>query len=157
MSRKKFYVLDTSALLTNADCIYSYGNNDLIIPFKVSAESYFDKMKDKMSDISNDLIIQAEELSDADIDSITDGITSNIDNVLSIVKDLKNLEGMNSKMLALLAQHNIISLDDFAGLSNFDILNSEEGIFRNLGLDETIVNPMIMKAREKWFEDEKES
>jgi len=64
----------------------------LIIPFKVSAESYFDKMKDKMSDISNDLIIQAEELSDADIDSITDGITSNIDNVLSIVKDLKNLE-----------------------------------------------------------------
>ena len=64
----------------------------LIIPFNVSAESYFDKMKDKMSNISNDLIIQAEELSDADIDSITDGITSNIDNVLSIVKDLKNLE-----------------------------------------------------------------
>jgi len=64
----------------------------LIIPFKVSAESYLDKMKDKMSNISNDLIIQAEELSDADIDSITDGITSNIDNVLSIVKDLKNLE-----------------------------------------------------------------
>ena len=64
----------------------------LIIPFKVSAESYLDKMKHKMSDISNDLIIQAEELSDVDIDSITDGITSNIDNVLSIVKDLKNLE-----------------------------------------------------------------
>ena len=64
----------------------------LIVPFKVNAESYFDKMKDKMSDMSNDLIIQAEELSDADIDSISDGITSNIDNVLSIVKDLKNLE-----------------------------------------------------------------
>ena len=31
-------------------------------------------------------------MSDADIDSITDGITSNIDNILSIVKDLKYLE-----------------------------------------------------------------
>ena len=78
-------------------------------------------------------------------------------NEKNVSEDLKNLEGMNNKMLALLAQHNIISLDDFAGLSNFDVLNSEEGIFRNLGLDETIVNPMIMKAREKWFEDEKES
>ena len=64
----------------------------LIIPFKVSAESYFDKVKDQMSDISNDLIIQTEELSDVDIDSITDGVSSNIDNVLGIVKDLKNLE-----------------------------------------------------------------
>ena len=64
----------------------------LIIPFKVSAESYFDKIKDKMSNISNNLMIQAEELPDADIDSISDGIISNSDNVLNIIKDLKNLE-----------------------------------------------------------------
>ena len=37
------------------------------------------------------------------------------------------------------------------------LLNSKEGIFRSLELDETIVNNMIMKARERWFTDNKES
>tara|TARA_Y100000034_G_scaffold132839_1_gene196804 strand:+ start:2777 stop:4117 length:1341 start_codon:yes stop_codon:yes gene_type:complete len=49
MSRKKIYVLDTSALLTNADCIYSYGNNDLIIPFKVLEE--IDKHKKRQDGV----------------------------------------------------------------------------------------------------------
>ena len=71
--------------------------------------------------------------------------------------NLKNLEGINNKMLALLAKNNIISLDDFAGLSNFDLLDKEEGIFKTLELDESLINNMIMKAREKWFADEKES
>ena len=31
---KKTYVLDTSVLLTSAVSIYSYGNNDLVIPIK---------------------------------------------------------------------------------------------------------------------------
>ena len=42
-------------------------------------------------------------------------------------------------------------------LSNFDLLDSKEGIFRSLELDETIVNNMIMKAREKWFTEKKET
>ena len=78
-------------------------------------------------------------------------------NKKNISEDLKNLEGINNKMLALLAKNDIKSLDDFADLSNFDLLDSQEGIFRDLGLDETNVNNMIMKAREKWFTDEKES
>ena len=49
MSRKKIYVLDTSALLTNADCIYSYGNNDLVIPFKVLEE--IDKHKKRQDSV----------------------------------------------------------------------------------------------------------
>ena len=49
MSRKKIYVLDTSALLTNADCIYSYGNNDLVIPFKVLEE--IDKHKKRQDGV----------------------------------------------------------------------------------------------------------
>ena len=72
-----------------------------------------------------------------------------------IEKDLKQLEGINNKMLALLAKNNIISLNDFADLSNYDLLDSEEGIFRSLELDENKVNNMIMKAREKWFADDK--
>ena len=69
----------------------------------------------------------------------------------------KNLQGINNKMLALLVQNNVKSLDDFAGLSNSDLLDSEEGIFKTLELDESYVNNMIMKAREGWFTDEKES
>jgi len=72
-----------------------------------------------------------------------------------IEKDLKQLEGINNKMLALLAKNNIISLNDFADLSNYDLLDSKEGIFRSLELDENNVNNMIMKAREKWFADDK--
>jgi len=49
MSRKKIYVIDTSALLTNADCIYSYGNNDLVIPFKVLEE--IDKHKKRQDGV----------------------------------------------------------------------------------------------------------
>ena len=49
MSRKKIYVLDTSALLTNADCIYGYGANDLVIPFKVLEE--IDKHKKRQDGV----------------------------------------------------------------------------------------------------------
>ena len=49
MSRKKIYVVDTSALLTNASCIYGYGNNDLVIPFKVLEE--IDKHKKRQDSV----------------------------------------------------------------------------------------------------------
>ena len=78
-------------------------------------------------------------------------------NEKKVSEDLKNLEGINNKMLALLAKNNIKNLDEFADLSNFDLLDNQEGIFKDLGLDETLVNNMIMKAREKWFTNEKES
>ncbi|MFM1840047.1 MAG: hypothetical protein RIR47_96 [Bacteroidota bacterium] len=35
---KKTYVLDTSALITDTDCVNSYGNNDILIPIKVLEE-----------------------------------------------------------------------------------------------------------------------
>ena len=72
-------------------------------------------------------------------------------------EDLKSLEGIDNKMLALLAINNILTLDDFAGLATFDLLDKEEGIFRELELDETTINSMIMKAREKWFTEKKET
>ena len=49
MSRKKIYVLDTSALLTSADCIYAYGKNDIVIPFKVLEE--IDKHKKRQDGV----------------------------------------------------------------------------------------------------------
>ncbi len=76
-------------------------------------------------------------------------------NEKNIEKQLREIEGIDNKMLALLAKNDIITLDDFAGLSTFDLLDKEEGIFKGLDLDEELVNSMIMKAREGWFTEEK--
>ena len=35
---KKIYVLDTNVYLTDASSILAYGNNDIVIPFKVLEE-----------------------------------------------------------------------------------------------------------------------
>ena len=58
-------------------------------------------------------------------------------------------------MLALLAAKNICTLDDFAGLDTFELIDKDEGIFKGLDMEEKVVNDMIMKAREKWFDKEK--
>tara|TARA_Y100001936_G_C15942971_1_gene595800 strand:- start:317 stop:1063 length:747 start_codon:yes stop_codon:yes gene_type:complete len=77
-----------------------------------------------------------------------------IDEKISDV-DLKNLEGINNNMLALLAKNNILTLNDFADLATFELIDKEEGIFKSLDLDEDKINKMIMKARENWFEEKK--
>ena len=46
---KKTYVLDTSACLSDADCIYSYANNDILIPLKVLEE--IDKHKKRQDGV----------------------------------------------------------------------------------------------------------
>ena len=69
--------------------------------------------------------------------------------------DLINLEGMDNKMLALLAKENILTLNDFADLASFELIDKSEGIFKKLDIDEEKINKMIMKARENWFADEK--
>ena len=69
--------------------------------------------------------------------------------------ELKNLEGINNQMLSLLAQNNILTIDDFADLASFELIDKEEGIFKDLEIDEIIINNMIMKAREKWFIEDK--
>ena len=66
-------------------------------------------------------------------------------------EDLKNLNGMTISMLALLAKENILTLNDFADLASYELIDKEEGIFRKLELEEQIVNQMIMEAREKSF------
>ena len=71
------------------------------------------------------------------------------------IKDnsLKNLEGMNISILAELAKSDILTINDFADLATFELIDKDEGILRNLDLDEDMVNRMIMKARENWFEE----
>ena len=59
-------------------------------------------------------------------------------------------------MLSLLAKNNIVTLNDFADLATFELIDKQEGIFKNLDIDEKVVDSMIMKAREKWFVEEKQ-
>ena len=63
--------------------------------------------------------------------------------------------GINNEMLSLLALSNIVTLNDFADLASFELIDKEEGIFKNLDIDESVVNAMIMKARESWFTEDK--
>ena len=46
---KKTYVLDTSACLSDSDCIYNYSNNDILIPLKVLEE--IDKHKKRQDGV----------------------------------------------------------------------------------------------------------
>ena len=101
------------------------------------------------NDLSNEIIERAKnyikEKNEEDIKIINEKISD---------EELKNLEGINNKMLALLAVNDIKTLDDFAGLATFDLIDKEEGIFKELDIEEKIVNNMIMKAREKWFKED---
>ena len=48
---KKTYVLDTSVLLTSAVSVYSFGNNDIVIPIKVLEE--IDKHKKRQDSVGS--------------------------------------------------------------------------------------------------------
>ena len=69
------------------------------------------------------------------------------------IKDekLKNLDGMNNNILAELAKAKILTIEDFADLASFELIDKEEGILKSLDIDEELINQMIMKARESWF------
>ena len=57
-------------------------------------------------------------------------------------------------MIALLAVNDICTLDDFANLSTYELIDKNEGIFKELDVEEKTINDMIMKSREKWFKKE---
>ena len=42
---------------------------------------------------------------------------------------------MNNKMLAQLAKENIVTLNEFADLASFELIDKEEGIFKNLDIN----------------------
>ena len=103
------------------------------------------------TDLSKEIITRAinyvKKKDDEDIKIINEKISD---------QELINLNGINNKMLALLAKNDIYSLDDFANLATYDLIDKDEGIFKKLDIEEKTVNGMIMKAREKWFKDEQQ-
>tara|TARA_B110000438_G_scaffold295333_1_gene338175 strand:- start:716 stop:2248 length:1533 start_codon:yes stop_codon:yes gene_type:complete len=109
-----------------------------------------DKIEGFDTDLASELISRASnyinDKNDQDIKIINEKIKD---------QELKGLAGMNNNMLSLLAQNNILTIDDFADLASFELIDKEEGIFKDLEIEEKIINDMIMKAREKWFSDDK--
>ncbi len=79
---------------------------------------------------------------------------NNIELVNEKIKDetLKNIEGMTIPMLAILAKEDILTLNDFAELATFELIDKEEGIFKSLDVEEELANKMIMEARKNWFD-----
>ena len=63
-----------------------------------------------------------------------------------------NINGITIPMLALLAKENILTLNDFAELAAFELIDKEEGILRSLDIEEELANNMIMEARKSWFD-----
>ncbi|PPR45149.1 MAG: hypothetical protein CFH21_00010 [Alphaproteobacteria bacterium MarineAlpha5_Bin11] len=68
-----------------------------------------------------------------------------------VEEELKNFEGLNTKMLAQLAINKVKSLNDFADLSTYELIDENEGILKDFDIDETTANKLIMKARENWL------
>ncbi|MBI05004.1 MAG: transcription termination/antitermination protein NusA [Pelagibacteraceae bacterium] len=101
------------------------------------------------TELANEIILRANNF-------LKDQDTENKKIIEEKIKDeeLINLEGINNQMLALLAKENILTLNGFAELASFELVDKEEGIFRSLDIEEDHVNKMIMKAREKWFLEE---
>ena len=106
--------------------------------------------REKIEGFDSDL---AKEILDRAKNYLQDQEEANKKIIDEKIKDdnLKNLEGMNTSILAKLANSNILTIDDFADLATFELIDNEEGILRDLDLDEDFVNKMIMKARENWF------
>ena len=67
---------------------------------------------------------------------------------------LKNLKGMNNNILAELVKAKIYDVNAFADLATFELIDKEEGILKNLELDEEVANNMIMEARSFWPDNE---
>ena len=66
---------------------------------------------------------------------------------------LKNLKGINYSILAKLAKSNILNVNDFADLATFELIDKEEGILKELDIDEELANNLIMEARSFWNEE----
>ena len=98
------------------------------------------------SDLANEIVSRSRTYLD-------EQNSNNLKIINEKIKDenLIKLEGMNNNILAELAKANIVTIDDFADLATFELIDREEGILKDLDVDEDTINKMIMKARENWF------
>ena len=101
------------------------------------------------SDLANEIVTRSKNY-------LEEQNSKNMKIISEKIKDenLIKLEGMDNNILAELAKANIVTIDDFADLASFELIDKEEGILKDLDIDEELVNKMIMKARENWFTED---
>ncbi|MFQ5953543.1 MAG: transcription termination factor NusA [Kiloniellales bacterium] len=73
---------------------------------------------------------------------------------LGVTDELAELPGLTQSMLVTLGEAGIKTRDDLADLASDELIDPEEGILRDHGIDEEAANQIIMAARAHWFEDE---
>ena len=101
------------------------------------------------SDLANEIVTRSKNY-------LEEQNSKNMKIISEKIKDenLIKLEGMDNNILAELAKANIVTIDDFADLASFELIDKDEGILKDLDIDEELVNKMIMKARENWFTED---
>ena len=79
-----------------------------------------------------------------------------------VVRHLKWVDAMNAKKkkalrypkILMFVKSNILNINDFADLATFELIDKEEGILKELDLDEEVASSMIMEARGFWSEEQ---
>ncbi len=151
--RRQLEFREKSAILTDLLDVEDVIAQLLVTEGYVTVESVasetlenLEKIEGFDNELANEILIRANN-------TIKEQEEENNKIVEEKIKDenLKSLNGMTISMLALLAKENIVNLSDFADLASYELIDKEEGIFRKLELDESVVNNMIMEAREKSF------
>ena len=72
---------------------------------------------------------------------------------LKIADDLKSFEGLTTEMLVKLAENNVLTLDDLADLATDELVD----IVGQNEITKEVASALIMKARERWFEQDEVS
>jgi transcription termination/antitermination protein NusA len=75
---------------------------------------------------------------------------------LGVTPEVIAIEGLTPAMVVLLGEAEIKTLDDLGDLATDELIDAEDGILRDHGLNEDSANQIIMAARAHWFDDEPE-
>ncbi len=104
---------------------------------------------EKIEGFDSDL---ASEIIERSKNYLKDKEEQNLKLIEEKIKDekLKNLTGMNNSILAELAKAKILNINDFADLATFELIDKDEGILKELDIEEQEANDMIMEARSFW-------
>ncbi|MCG8494079.1 MAG: helix-hairpin-helix domain-containing protein, partial [Sneathiellales bacterium] len=73
---------------------------------------------------------------------------------LGVSDDIVAIEVLTPPMIVALGEAGVKELDDLADLSGDELVNSEDGILREFGMDMDTANDIVMAARAHWFDDE---
>ncbi len=71
---------------------------------------------------------------------------------LGVEDAVAEIEGLSEKMLVVLGEAGIKTLDDLGDLATDELVSKREGVLKDFGLSEEDGNRIIMAARAHWFE-----